>query len=336
MAPGEERILAELHLAEENNRKGLSYGELRQKTGLSDSILSEYVRRLQNKDRISRMADRKYRINEAGRQALDKTDTIQVISRTPQMLRREVEITPDMFKNLASAFPSRVLPIQGSVYQSAYAGSEATRKVLSQFTRMTEELEEDLDRAHLERTLIEESAKLTGGLFDNLLFLRFLILTTDWILYRVQKMNPQERKKFLRREFLRGVKSKEELQRRLNSIERQIVALNFPEDGPHLTLDNILDFETAVVLRISAERTKKDVEKLRYRLAAFLLGELGPLHYREPDRWPSVYVEGMARAGIITDKDARRFIGAREGSAARSKLFTILWNKYYTLAFGRD
>jgi hypothetical protein len=282
------------------------------------------------------MPDRRYRINEAGRQALDKRDTIQVISRTPQMLRKEVDIEPDAFKNLASAFPSRVLPIQGSVYQSAYAGSEAARTVLSQFTRITEELEESLDRAHLERTLIEESAKLAGGLFDNLLFLRFLILTTDWILYRVQRMNPEERKKFLRREFLRGVKSKEELERRLNSIERQIVDLKFPENGPRLTLDNILDFETAVVLRISAERTKKDVEKIRYRLAAFLLGELGPLHYRDLDRWPSLYVEGMAKAGIITYEQARRYINTREGSAARSKLSTVLWNKYWQLAFGRD
>jgi len=64
LAPGEEKILDTLRNAE---RRLLSYTELRDKTGLSDPALSEYLKDLQEKGLIQRdPRSRKYEIKEEG------------------------------------------------------------------------------------------------------------------------------------------------------------------------------------------------------------------------------------------------------------------------------
>lgn len=64
LAPGEKKILDTLR---ESEKRLLSYTELREKTGLSDPALSEYLKELQKKGLIQRdMMSRKYEIKTRG------------------------------------------------------------------------------------------------------------------------------------------------------------------------------------------------------------------------------------------------------------------------------
>jgi len=68
-------------------------------------------------------------------------------------------------------------------------------------------------------------------------------LTTDWIVYRIQRMTPAERKRLLRKQFLAEITDQKELETRFSLLERQIMNLEFPEDGPSPTLENILEVD---------------------------------------------------------------------------------------------
>jgi len=75
LAPGEEQIFNALRECE---KRLTSFSELREKTGLSDPALSEYLKELQKKGLIERdIMSRKYRITTRGDITLGKKEILE-------------------------------------------------------------------------------------------------------------------------------------------------------------------------------------------------------------------------------------------------------------------
>jgi DNA-binding HxlR family transcriptional regulator len=319
LAPGEQKILKQLEVA------NTAYKDLRTSADLSDSILSEYLRRLQQSRLIRREPDRKYSLVAEGRDALRRSDDIAIVSKTGRLLLGEIE--PRREYDHPCIFPIDV---------SIYVGPEIERRI--------EEIQEEPD---MERTgpvskdeakqlLLVQAASEVSRIFEDLFYRRFAGMVDDWRVHSIQRMNPVERRAMLRRTHrialleANGSHERELSERTLDDIERMYMRRKLPDNVQPPNLAAMMDFEAALVVSVSPAKLKKSAERVKNRFALFLLGLARDSDYSAPR-----ILDDMTRAGIIPPQELQDYRTAK-GGKQRSRVIQRLWAKYHKLAWGTD
>jgi DNA-binding MarR family transcriptional regulator len=335
-APGKHKILDALREADQTpNARGLTFGDLLERTGLDRSILSQYLKDLQDGDLVERTTDRRYLILDQGKEALDRRDDVLVISRSGKVLRKEIQPSQDVLA-------PRIFPIDASIYinpETEQLIEEAAEELGG--TVNPDGTKPPVSKEEAIRTVLAEITDPIATHFDTMFLRRFYKLAEDWRVYRVQQMQPAERRDYLR-EFHhwimpaeRDANARRQMESTLDQLERQYVHQKFPEGGPSpLAFETILDFEAAVVVSVSRDRLKNEATTIRNRLALLLLsfaihgGDLLP-------RLPPGSLSAMAETGIITPEEFEQYRMAK-GSKQRLRILQTMWLKYYRLAWGVD
>ena len=320
-----------LRRAEENldpKKNGLTFGGLIETTDLDRSILSQYLRDLQEMTPplILRTPDRKYHLLEGGKEVLSRRDDVAVILRSGKVLRREIQPDPKITA-------PRIFPIEASVYVS---GVEKLVDETAEDLRLTRGSLASKDEA--QHALLAEMADPIALRFDTIFTLRFWNLAADWFVYDIQQMQPAKRRNYLRKlhrlDLTSGRTAAERRQddRFLDDIEHDYMSRKLPEGGPPpLTFENLLNFEAAYVVSVPRETLKKDPEKIRNRFATHLLTLMvDPTRMKPPNLWVA-----MAEAGIITSEESEEYYRAK-GPRQRERVLRELWKKHFLLAWGKN
>jgi DNA-binding transcriptional ArsR family regulator len=318
-APGEGRILEALNAA----REGQSYGELRDRTGLDHSIFSEYIRRLQRNEQITRGPDRKYRLLDKGTDTLGRRHEIAIILGAEKTLRNVIQPAHDQDA-------PRILPTEVSLY----ASPEIERMIGETREELEDEKGGHITNADARyRVLLRASAQV-ARIFEDLLFRRFYLLMQDWSDYHIQQMSPSQRRRYLS-QVHRWVLPRRPRERRarLAQIESEYVARKFPEGGPPLTLDHLLDFQAAIVVNVSPEMLRKESQAVRVRFALFILEYMLNPELRVDD--PESLLRAMSKAGLISEDDVSQWVRAK-GRRGRLQVLGKLREKYFASAWGAE
>jgi len=332
-APGKHKILDALREADQTpNARGLTFGDLLERTGLDRSILSQYLKDLQDGDLVERTTDRRYLILDQGKEALDRRDDVLVISRSGKVLRKEVQPSQDVLA-------PRIFPIDASIYinpETEQLIEEAAEEL--EGTVNPDGTKPPVSKEEAIRTVLAEITEPIATHFDTMFLRRFYKLTEDWRVYRAQQMQPAERRDYLR-EFHhwimpagRGANARRQMESTLDQLETQYMHQKFPEGGlPPLAFETILDFEAAVVVSVSRDRLKNEATTIRNRFALLLLtfaiNEGGPL-----PRLPPGGLTAMSETGIITPEELEECRSAK-GNKQRLRVLQRMWDKYYRLAW---
>lgn len=336
-APGEERILAELKKAQEavETADGLKHKELLDRTGLARSILSQYLYDLQKIGLIERTLERKYRIKEAGNDVLRKRDDVLIILGSKKVLQKEIEPSQHVDAPL-------VLPVDAAIYVSPEieqlieeAADELEGTARRYGTKPPVSKEEAI------RSVLAEITEPIAAHLDTMFLRRFLKLDEDRRAYQIQQMSPLARRKYFLDHYRimpagKDPNAQRKMKETLNDLERQYMDQKFPEGGPPpLTFETVLDFEAAVVVKVSRERLKKDATAIRNRFALYLLSLAipGGLQDTVKMRLLPRGLSAMAEAGIITDEEFQQFRNAKN-EKQRMKVIHDMGRKYYGLAWG--
>lgn len=320
LSPGKEKILKVLQEAGEN---GLSFKELREKTGLAGSILSHYLQQLLDDSMIEKLW-RKYRVLDEGREALSIRDDILLISRTKKVIRKELLPNPEKIA-------PRIFPIDVSIHLSPEIEKllDLTREDL-EFTKGP-----PISKEELYETLLGEIAEPIAAHFDTMFITKFYSLTQDLLAYDIQQMQPAERRDFLSRlhqmelPIGRDATTLERRKRTLDFYEDEYMRQKFPPEGPSLTFESLLDFEGAVIAHVSREKLKKDQDNIRNRFTAYMLAATVNRLLAQPPH----FVYTMMKAGMITPEEYEKYRQAK-GSKNTKRVLRHLLKKYYTLAWG--
>jgi DNA-binding MarR family transcriptional regulator len=337
LAPGKQKILDALGETQQrpNATQGLTFGDLLERTGLDRSILSQYLKDLQDAELIERTTNRRYLILDQGRQALVRRDDVLVISRSGKVLRKEIQPSNDVLA-------PRVFPVDASIY------------VNPEIEQLIEEAAEELEgtvnpdgtkppvsKEEAIRTVLAEITEPIVTAFDTMFLRRFYKLAEDWRVYRIQQMQPAERRDYLRgfhhwiMPARRDANARTEMESTLNQLESQYMHQTFPEGGPPpLSFKTILDFEAAVVVSVSRDRLKNEATTIRNRFALLLLTFAINAGDGIP-RLPPGALTAMSETGIITPEELEECRQAK-GSTQRLRVLQRMSDKYYRLAWGKD
>jgi hypothetical protein len=318
LAPGEHKILKQLELGD------ASYGDLKAGTGLADSILSEYLRRLQRVLLISRGPERKYRLLAEGRDALRRSDDIAIVCKSGRLLQREIEPSEDYVS-------PRIFPIDVSIYVSP----EVERVIEDNLEEMQAERAGRVGKDEPKQRLLVQVASDVSRIFEDLFYRRFTGMFDDWWVYRLQRMKPAERKSLLRRvhhlELPRGSgpHQRDQIERTLDEIDRMYMSRKLAESVSPPNLPSMMDFEAALVVSVSPAKLRRNAEKIKNRFAVHLLSFAFDSHY-----YAARILQEMAEAGIITQEQFAEYDHAKNRTTkawALRKLYRI----YYELAWGK-
>jgi DNA-binding MarR family transcriptional regulator len=311
LAPGKQKILDTLGEAEQrpNATQGFTFGDLLERTGLDRSILSQYLKNLQDGELIKRTTDRRYLILDQGRQALATRDDIFVISRNTEILHEQ--IVPDVRVGVPKILPTEV---------KVYGGPDIKRLIESRAV--------GADKKEAKYSVLAEMAAPITAHLERIFVNRFTALAQDWSDYYLQQMQRTERRRYLQKRYSWQLPNREERDRTLDHLESLYMRRKWPEGGPPpLTLDTILDFEALVLVKVSREKIAKDRERIRCGLAAHLLG----CFLRKDSPLDLSFVAPMVQSGIITTDDLQEYKQAKDHKR-RLRILRELKTKYDKLA----
>lgn len=306
------RILQELNNAGD---KGRSFKDLLMIPGMFPSNLSKFLKRLQDPSQSLVERDvntRKYRILEAGEEALKRRDDIVIISRTKRSFSRELKPSNEVVA-------PRVLPVQASIYlneQIAAAADMIAR-------------EQGLSEPEVQKQILAELAEGTAYAFEQMLNEKFHRLVDDSRVYRVQQMPRNKRRDHLSKVHpgWPGVRLNGAL---LDHVEAEYMKEKFPEGGPNMTLEDLLDFEAALVVRISHASIMKDLQGIKNR---FVMRILADIKNPELSTDPNEIMPVMGQLGLITPSELEEYAKAAGTKRGRERVLDKLWEAYHERAW---
>lgn len=328
ITPGKEKILKVLQEADSNlvnDKKWLSNSEIIEKVGHHKSIVCKYLQALVSEDQIKRGTGknwRKYGISKMGQETLENKDVISMISRGTKIIQKE--ILPDS-KRLAP----RILPINVAVYSSPEI--EKLKDLVKDELEFTKS--SPLSKKYLDETVLADIAEPIATHFEGMLMKKFYDFDHNLLVFKVQQMDSKKRRNFLKKlhyyELPLGRASiiRSEVENKLDKIEKEYMSQEFPSGPP--SFDDLLNFEEAVLVRVSKKELIKDREKIRNRLTAFLIALVLNLDFAPPP----YFFETMKQLGMITDEEYKKRLHTRT-EKQREKLLKELLKKYNTLSFG--
>ena len=310
LGESEDRILQELKSAGD---KGLSNKDLLKIPGMFPSNLSKFLKRLQDPSQavIERdVKSRRYRILDAGQDALNRKDDMLIISRSKRSFSRELEPSDEIVA-------PRVLPVQASIYLN--------EQILAQSRMISRQ--EGISEADVQKQILAELAESTAYAFEQMLRDKFYRLVQEWHTYHVQQM---PRKK--RREYLGKVHPDWPLPlggSTLDHVEAEYMKEKFPEGGPDMALKDFLDFEAALVVKVSRARIIEDLGEVKDRLVMRILADIGDDNlYMDLNQVLPV----MFSLGLITRNELRECLRGG-GKRGRERVVHKLWDTYYERAW---
>src|SRR5208282_5671095 len=304
----EYRILEALEEAEEKG--GLSNTDLRLKVdGMYPSNLSKFLKRLQTNHLIERdIVTRKYRIMESGENALHKRDDVQIITSNRRIL--ESELQPNY-----PEYPNEIGPVLMPMTAAVYLSPEI-ESMINDTSEGSRTANQDA-----KKVILAELAEPTVQLFEEMLVRRFKNLSTDLLAYRIQKMSPADRKKYFQSYHQRIGKSiLPPDEHTIEVMEQLYMEHRLPPEGPDLSIENVLNYEAALVVQVSRERLRKDLQAIKDRLAWRLLSDL----IQNPSHLMDHILVAMAKTGIMSSDECKAYFKARHEKSGR-RVLVDLW-----------
>jgi len=273
------------------------------------SNLSKFLKRLQVNRLIERdIVTRKYRIIESGKNALNKRDDVQIIASNRRIL--ESELQPNY-----PEYPHETGPLLMPVTAAVYLSPE-----IEVVINDTLEESRTTNNQDVKQVVLAELAEPTVRLFEDMLVRRFNNLSRDLLAYGVQKMSPADRKRYFQRHFWMIAGKKVQPDEHTIEVTKQLyMEHKLPPEGPDLSIENVLDYEAALVVQVSRESLRKNMEAIKNRLAWRLLSDL----IQNPSRLKDHILAAMAKAGIISPDEHKAYFKARSEKSGRRVLINM-------------
>lgn len=266
------------------NRDGLRFTEILKKADFSRAMTNIHLKKLREQGKVERTIDRRYMITEDGLIAKDRLSNVELLFRTMGVMKERIE---KPYKGKRRYYP--VIPIETTL---------CLTPEMKEF--MIEEIDEDIGLTDF----------INSDIFCELQFLfiqkKVEYIVNNWIEYKIRMMKPDERKSFLKKFYKERLQSmttdrQERYLKRVNekysTKENEIIDM---EPKP-LNIDNVLDFETGLFVKISGKEFLKrmDGEILRNRLSLFLLDWLR----KQSSLLVPMLSELVVKGGFLTEKE---------------------------------
>jgi hypothetical protein len=304
LSDGERKILEALDTAKNRSLLNKSLLSL---PGMFPSNLAKFLRRLQERGLIERdIKTREYRILELGLEGLRRTDDMGISFTSKNAYFKELEPDNEMVA-------PRIVPVQATIYMNEEIAAAAKDVAREEGVKTTEAR----DR------LLSSLAEQTAYAFEKMLLQRFYGLVDGWETYKIQQMSPADRTGYLRAYGLDG-----ELLEELGAYHMN---QKLPQGGPDLSIENVLDFEAALIVKVSRTGIMKDLQHTKDRLTHRILND-----FSNPDirTYPDKTMPVMAKAGLITQQELQAYQKAKR-KRDRDRALTKLREDYFFKAWGK-
>ena len=315
---GERKILEELQAAKDRHEEWVSNKSLSKLPNMFPSNLAKFLKRLRvERGLIERDPETgEYRILGLGLEALKRSDDMGISFASKRAKFRELEPSNDVVA-------PRIIPVQASVYLNEEIEAAAERVAE----------EEGLTWPEARDKLLFDLAEQTAYAFEQMLRERFYRLVDNWEVHTVRQMSPPDRNKYFRGFgwVFDGKKVPLGEQERI-SLEESFRKEKLPAGEPDLSIENILDFEAALIVKVSRTAIMKDLQGTKDRLTLRILSD-----FSNPDirTYPDKTMPVMAKAGLITQEEFQAYHKAKR-TRDRENVLRKLWDAYFLKAWGKE